>query len=305
VINDKLILCDSPSILNKQGYPDVTDPTGQFSFLEVSIDGGLITSKNEVPFNYYQQPKVNSIDPPNGPIRGGTTVTVHGEGFSQDVAYKREVRIGHITVAPVSYTNSTMVFKAPAVSYANTAEVAVSLNGQQFSSQPAVHDPAKMMTYDFYSDPYISNYHPKKGPTNGGTQVNMQGYNFMMKRPHFQDKLWVRFVDPTSKLELAPPTRIPDSKLLQDQLEWVTPPVKAAGDALVQVSLNNQDWTDVMDTQTDSSFTIYNSPHVSQISPSYGHVKATKDVTISLIGSGFECFDSQCSDLYCRFGNQP
>jgi hypothetical protein len=39
------------------------------------------------------------------------------------------------------------------------------------------------------------------------------------------------------------------------------------------------------------------------ISPGYGHVKAFKETNIDIRGSGFECFDAECSDLKCRFGN--
>ena len=117
VISEKLIICDTPSMMNKQGYPEVIDPTGQFTTVEVSIDGGLISSHNEQQFQYYSQPKIKSIDPPNGPIKGGTTVTITGEGFSHSAAYKRLVRIGHINIAPISYSNTTMVFKSPPVAF--------------------------------------------------------------------------------------------------------------------------------------------------------------------------------------------
>ena len=59
------------------------------------------------------------------------------------------------------------------------------------------------------------------------------------------------------------------------------------------------------DPSADSSLGIYPSPHVTSLTPSYGHVKATKDVTIDVAGSGFACFDSDCTDLHCRFGNRP
>jgi len=41
------------------------------------------------------------------------------------------------------------------------------------------------------------------------------------------------------------------------------------------------------------------------VSPSYGHVKAAREQTVELRGSGFECFDADCSELKCRFGNHP
>jgi hypothetical protein len=68
--------------------------------------------------------------------------------------------------------------------------------------------------------------------------------------------------------------------------------------------LNGQDWVDVKDPAADSSFAYYASPHITAITPSYGHVKAAKGVTIELSGSGFECSDD-CADLLCRFGNHP
>lgn len=39
--------------------------------------------------------------------------------------------------------------------------------------------------------------------------------------------------------------------------------------------------------------------------PSYGHVKASREQVVELRGTGFECFDSECTDLKCRFGNHP
>jgi len=71
------------------------------------------------------------------------------------------------------------------------------------------------------------------------------------------------------------------------------------------VSLNNQDWHDVKDPTADSSYTYYASPHITQVDPNYGHVKATKSSTIKITGTGFSCFDNDCSDLKCRFGNTP
>lgn len=62
-----------------------------------------------------------------------------------------------------------------------------------------MHDPARSVTYDYYADPYASVFYPAKGPTNGGTRLSVQGYGFMLDRPHLREHLWARFVDPTSK----------------------------------------------------------------------------------------------------------
>ena len=133
----------------------------------------------------------------------------------------------------------------------------------------------------------------------------MQGYGFMLDRKHLQDRLWVRFADPTSKQELAPAAEVPADQVQIDSFSWATPAVHAAGGALLQISLNKQDWVDVRDPASTSSFTFYASPHVTSLTPSYGGVKASNPPVIDVAGSGFECFGEDCSDLQCRFGNQP
>jgi len=93
--------------------------------------------------------------------------------------------------------------------------------------------------------------------------------------------------------------------LRSDSFAWKTPAVANAASALLQVSLNNVDWHDVKDPSRDFSFSYYASPHVVSVSPSFGHVKAAREQVVELKGSGFECFDSECSELKCRFGNRP
>ena len=102
----------------------------------------------------------------------------------------------------------------------------------------------------------------------------MQGYGFMLDRNHLDDHLWVRLVDPTSHAELAPVEEVPADQVQQDSFSWATPAVHAAQGALLQISLNKQDWVDVKDPAATSSFTFYASPHVTSITPSYGSVKA-------------------------------
>ena len=112
-MSEELIICDSPPMVNKQGYSLVPEGGKQFYQVEVSIDGGLETSKSDVKFSYYRVPQVTSVSPELGPVKGGTLVTVHGSGFVQPAVSKRVVRIGHLNVEPVSFTNTSMTFKAP------------------------------------------------------------------------------------------------------------------------------------------------------------------------------------------------
>jgi len=71
-------------------------------------------------------------------------------------------------------------------------------------------------------------FSPNRGPTNGGTNIKAQGYGFALERKHLDDRLWARFVDPSSKVELAPPTEIKKEKLSIDSWEWKTPAIAQA-----------------------------------------------------------------------------
>ena len=52
-----------------------------FYNVEVSIDGGRETSGGFAKFSYYREPELLEIDPPLGPVAGGTKVTIKGKGF--------------------------------------------------------------------------------------------------------------------------------------------------------------------------------------------------------------------------------
>ena len=125
-----------------------------------------------------------------------------------------------------------MTFFTPNALNPATTVVSVSLNGQDFTEQPAVHSPAKSVTYDYYREPYASVHFPVRGPTNGGTLIKAQGYGFALHRSHVQDKLWARFMDAdTQQKELAPPTEV--KRLTLDTFEWLTPPVPGPQEALL------------------------------------------------------------------------
>ena len=130
VMDNYLLYCDSPSMLNGQGYSKVPEHQEAFYDLRVSIDGGLEVSPEAAKFAYYRKPTVTSIEPPLGPVTGGTQVTVHGKGFTQEAVSYRVIRIGHMQIEPDSYTNETMTFTAPSVAVESTAPVSISLNGQ-------------------------------------------------------------------------------------------------------------------------------------------------------------------------------
>jgi hypothetical protein len=100
---------------------------------------------------------------------------------------------------PTKVTNETLVFVTPKTPFPGTSTVSVALNGQQFTKQKAANDLEKELTYDFYEIPYTTYFYPNSGPSNGANFQRHQGFGYMLKRPHLNDRLWVRFINPDTR----------------------------------------------------------------------------------------------------------
>lgn len=84
IMSSEEMKCDSPSLINNQGYSTFFD--GVFYNVEVTIDGGREISGPKQKFIYYKDPKITSIEPDSGPLKGGTPVNVIGTGMNQQYA---------------------------------------------------------------------------------------------------------------------------------------------------------------------------------------------------------------------------
>jgi len=62
IINQTMLYCDTPSMLNKQGYP-VVDPDGAYWDVGVSLDGGSGLSETFGRFDYYVDPIIKTVEP--------------------------------------------------------------------------------------------------------------------------------------------------------------------------------------------------------------------------------------------------
>lgn len=81
IMDDKTMICDSPSLINDQGYSIMKDKM-IFYYVTISIDGGNERNGPRFKFTYYKEPKLTDIIPFSGPRRGGTTVRIDGAGFA-------------------------------------------------------------------------------------------------------------------------------------------------------------------------------------------------------------------------------
>jgi hypothetical protein len=126
-INDTFLFCDSPSLLNKQGYAVESD--NSWFDVYVSIDGGNEISDTNGRFEYYTEPFINELTPALGPMEGGTLVTVNGTGFDQNSTCGIILRLGIIEFKPLNITAETMTFITPKTPLPGTAAFSVAMNG--------------------------------------------------------------------------------------------------------------------------------------------------------------------------------
>lgn len=57
IMEHDLMKCDSPSLLNQQGFSSMTNEM-VFYFVEITIDGGREIDGPKQKFNYYKDPKI-------------------------------------------------------------------------------------------------------------------------------------------------------------------------------------------------------------------------------------------------------
>eukprot|EP00966_Prymnesium_polylepis_P315885 7298406-Prymnesium_polylepis.1 len=134
----------------------------------VSLNGQQFS--NKVPFEYHDVVHASVSTPSCGPVHGGTRVTVHGAGFGNSTSPL--CRFGTAVVGAIVNQSADAVLTLRCTMPANLDEgtnvsLAVSLNGQQFSSQ----------ALDFYvhGAPTLSAIEPPLGPVLGGTRLSVRG----------------------------------------------------------------------------------------------------------------------------------
>jgi len=81
IMSDELMFCDSPALLNVQGYSLLNGDDTNYYHLQVTIDGGHMIAGSPQKFNYYQQVIVKDVTPNRGPLHGNTEIAVNATGL--------------------------------------------------------------------------------------------------------------------------------------------------------------------------------------------------------------------------------
>ena len=128
----------------------------------------------------YTTVRLTHVLPDNGPVLGGTVLTVMGDGFAASVVYGTWCRFhdGERPVAtmPALFVSSRSVLcRTPSLSSLGsslTTRLFLSLNGR------ATED---ALPYHFLLTLLITTAHPLVGPIDGGTTVIVDGHYFSPK----------------------------------------------------------------------------------------------------------------------------
>ncbi|MCL5289261.1 MAG: IPT/TIG domain-containing protein [Acidobacteria bacterium] len=119
-------------------------------------------------FNFVPPPAVSSVAPGNGPLSGGTVVTITGSAFQGGAA----VSFGGVPAASITIQSPTQILATTPAHAPGTVDVMVTnVDGQSGTLTGA-------FTFNLGPAPTITSVAPTSGPASGGTSVVITGTNF-------------------------------------------------------------------------------------------------------------------------------
>jgi autotransporter-associated beta strand protein len=134
--------------------------------VQVTTPGGTVTVAGG--YTYLNAPTVSSIIPTEGPIAGGTPVTITGENFQVPAPCVTTVSIGGVAPTLVVVVNNTTITCNTGAHGAGTVDVQVTTPGGTGTL-------AGGYTYTAAAGPDITSVTPPAGSTLGGTPVTIGG----------------------------------------------------------------------------------------------------------------------------------
>lgn len=221
------------------------------------------------------------------------------------------VRLGPDEYTPTRLDNGQLQIVTNAVGYPGPVPVEVAFNGQQFSKQKVAHSKDSKSTFWYHVQPAISYHHPNSGPWTGHTPITIDGIGFkpfeeeeLAHVEGVKNNLYVRY----ASLEAPHGPLVEDqpvTKYTNEQIFLSSPSQPPGTKSLIQISFNKQNWLTVKSPKLDYSFTWYDTPHVTKVTPPFGPVKNPKPLMVTVSGTNFICPDTKCEFIKCRFGEPP
>lgn len=142
--------------------------TGPVTMTIVNPDGTTVSRANA--FTYTGGVTVTRSVPAGGPVAGGTTVTVFGDGFRPGAT----VKLGDIAATSVIYVNSSQLVVKSAAGAIGTSPITVTNpDGQSAKAGSFTYGPLPGSIA-----PVITSVSPGAGSSQGGTQITLTGTGF-------------------------------------------------------------------------------------------------------------------------------
>ena len=269
-ITPDVITCQTPAVPEEVLAGAAADSNAVVAAVTVT-NTRLEESAGSVAFAYSLLPRVVAVSPASGSVRGGTQVTVTGEHFQYSPMVK--CRFGTAAEVSARFVDATrLVCMAPALASAVAAdvEVAVSINGADFSSTSA--------TFQYTPQLVVTGVEPSCGDVAGGTVVTLSGTGFATG-----DGLRCVFGGvPAAAVEVV-----------SDTEARCTTPRGDAGVVVVEASTNGVDFT-----PHTVQYRYIPLVTVSHVTPARGSAQGGTRVTVH--GNSF----LDTGALQCRFGDQ-
>ena len=247
----------------------------------VSLLGDYTDTMNSIPYRYYDEPKIIYITPRSGPKDGNTLVDVYGEGF---LNFDQNLRCGFGSkeVKGIFINTNHIQCVSPFSSIVQRKlPFSISLNNQQ-NTQDAI-------PYVYYENPTIYRIEPtNRGPDSGGTVILLRGANFNPFKELGELKLENDTFCSFESLGKRP-AKIHSST----EIECVTPPSYEKLEVPVEITLNNQQYT-----EDNVPFYYYHPPYTYYISPKIGPVSG--GTIVKVMGGNFE----DTGVVKCKFGDK-
>ena len=247
----------------------------------VSLLGDFTDTLNSIPYRYYNEPKITYISPRSGPKDGNTKIDVYGEGF---LNFDQNLRCGFGSkeVQGIFINSNHIQCISPFSSIVQRKiPFSISLNNQQNTQDD--------IPYVYYENPTIYRIEPNnRGPDSGGTVILLRGANF---NP-FKELGDLKLENDTFCLFETLGKR-PAKVHSSTEIECVTPPSYEKLEVPVEITLNNQQYTD-----DNVPFYYYHPPYTYYISPKIGPVSG--GTIVKVMGGNFE----DTGVVKCKFGDK-
>lgn len=242
-----------------------TSPPAESSFLytprmNLSIALNGIDYEKAGVFSYVAVSHISSITPSFGPVSGGTTLFIRGEGFIAGGSNMVFCLIGKSLTEAEVISSSLLKCRVPPSTLALSVPVQITFDeGHQYITSDS--------NFTYVLQPSIHDIIPSFVPATEKTTVHVYGENFSNI---FGNNLWLSFGNTTMK-----------GKLVNDSIVTFTSPLfEGSKSSYLRMSTNGVDYS-----SSGPIFSVLKPPVISKISPLFSHEHG--GVKISIEGSGF------------------